>query len=238
MDYVFQFGAVFQHADQLFAGVLMTIKISIVVTILGFLFGVVFAQARIAGPPWLRAVVVVYVEFVRNTPFLVQLLAFAFAVPQLLASLGLILRFRPELTAIAALTANLSAYIAEIVRAGLVSIPVSQIEAAQGLALRPFSIFTRIALPQALASVYPALAGQLVLQMLGSSIVSTIAVQELTAAAGRVQAETFRSFEVYVLVALIYFALAYVFRLGLMTAAHFLLPWRSDVRKNLSGGRR
>lgn len=226
MDYVFQFGAVLQRSDQIVGGLLLTIGLSALAIVFGFLIGTLCAQLRIAGPPGLRRLAGAYVEFIRNTPFLAQLFLVAFGLPQLLATLGVAVRPSPAAAAVVALSLNLGGYAAEIVRAGLLAVPRGQVLAAQALGLVPLTIFLRVQLPQALAKVYPALTGQFVLQMLGSSVVSTIAVQELTGAAGRIQSETFRTFEVYALVTLIYFALAYLFRLAFALVARWLLPWR------------
>lgn len=226
MNYVFQFGAVFQRSDLILSGLMMTIVLSVVAIAAGFLIGVVCAQIRIEGGRVARTLVATYVEGVRNTPFLAQLFLVAFGLPQFVSMLGMPVRPSPFVLAIIALSINLGAYVTEIVRAGLESIPRQQVEAAESLALTPMQIFLRIKLPPALVKVYPALSGQFVLQMLGSSVVSVIAVQELTSAAGRIQSETFRTFETYLVVTAIYFALAFVLRCIFSFLATLAWPWR------------
>lgn len=225
MDYVFQFGVVFQRADMIVSGLLMTIKLSVIATIAGFLLGVVCARARQEGSLVSRGAATAYVEIIRNTPFLAQLYMVAFGLPQLALWFGIHIRPSPYILASVALSINLGAYITEIVRAGLDSIPRSQVEAAESLALKPLQIFLYVKLPPALAKVFPSLTSQFVLQMLGSSVVSVIAVQELTAMAGRIQSETFRTFETYLIVTAIYFALAFALRALLSVFVTTIWPW-------------
>lgn len=235
MNYRLQFGAVFQRMDMIWDRVITTCILALASILAGFLIGVICAWARLEGSRPASALAAVYVEFIRNTPFLAQLFLVAFGLPQFLQMLGIFVRPTPFFLATVALSLNLGAYLCEIVRAGLESIHKSQIEAAAGLALRPHQIFLRVKLPQALDRVYPALTGQFILHILGTSLVSSIAVQELTSMAGRIQAETFRTFETYFLVAVIYFGLAYLLRLILVTIALYLWPWR---RAALGGWRR
>ncbi len=227
MDYVFQFGAVFQRSDLIVSGLLMTIKLSVIATIAGFLIGVLCAKARSEGGRVSRAVAATYVEVIRNTPFLAQLYMVAFGLPQLAMWAGFPIRPSPYILASIALSINLGAYITEIVRAGLDAIPRSQVEAADSLALKPYQVFLYVKLPPALAKVFPSLNSQFVLQMLGSSVVSVIAVQELTAVAGRIQSESFRTFETYLVVTAIYFALAFALRGILSMLAGYIWPWRA-----------
>ena len=95
---------------------------------------------------------------------------------------------------------NVGAYATEIVRAGIESISRGQIEAGLALGLRPLQVFRYVVLFPALSTVYPALTSQFILLMLSSSVVSTISAQELTATANDLQARTFRSFEIYIVV--------------------------------------
>ncbi|NLS01623.1 amino acid ABC transporter permease [Rhizobium sp. P38BS-XIX] len=225
MDYVFQFGAVFQRTDLIVSGLLMTIKLSVIATIAGFLLGVICARATREGSLVSRWLATTYVEIIRNTPFLAQLYMVAFGLPQMALWFGLHIRPSPYILASVALSINLGAYVTEIVRAGLDAIPKAQVEAAESLALTPFQIFLHVKLAPALAKVFPALTSQFVLQMLGSSVVSVIAVQELTAAAGRIQSETFRTFETYLVVTAIYFVLAFVLRSILSLVVRAIWPW-------------
>ena len=132
---------------------------------------------------------------IRNTPLLVQIFLVYFG----LASLGL--KFSAFTVAVAALTINVGAYTAEIMRAGFEAIPRGQIEAAEGLALSRLQIYWHIILLPAVERVYPALTSQFVLLMLASSVCSQISAEELTAVANYIQSDTYRAFETYIIVA-------------------------------------
>ena len=175
----------------------------------GFLVGTVCALARVYGGPVLRRIVGVYVEAIRNTPLLIHIFIVYFG----LSSLGL--KLSAEVSAIVALTVNMGAYTTEIMRAGIQSIQRTQLEAADCLGLTRLQTILHVVLLPAMERVYPALSSQFVLLMLASSITSQISAEELTAAANLVQSDTYRSFEVYVIVAVVYLALSALYRSAL-----------------------
>jgi len=209
VNYQFQFDAVFAAWPLLLKGTWITVQLSLTATLLGLVVAIFCAWGKTGGPGWLRFLINAYIEVIRNTPFLVQLFFFFFALP----SIGL--RWSPYTAALTAMVVNLGAYAAEIVRAGIESIPKGQIEAGKALNLKPWEIFRFVILKPAMEKVYPALTSQFVLLMLATSITSQISVEELTAIAARVQSETFRPFEAYILVALAYLLLSLLMRLGL-----------------------
>jgi polar amino acid transport system permease protein len=106
---------------------------------------------------------------------------------------------------------NLGAYATEIIRAGIESIPHGQIEAGLALNLKRHQVFRYIVLKPALKAIYPALTSQFILLMLSSAVVSAISADDLTSVAANLQSQTFRSFEIYIVVAGIYLALALAF---------------------------
>ena len=120
---------------------------------------------------------------------------------------------------------NLGAYATEIVRAGVQSVPAGQIEVGLALGLKRLQIYRLIVLFPAIKAVFPALASQFILLLLGSSVVSAISANELTAIANTLQSTTFRAFEVYIVVTLMYLAIAVAFR-GLFA----LIYWTVFVR--------
>jgi polar amino acid transport system permease protein len=206
MTYSFQFRDVFAAWEFLLDGLVLTLELSVVTMVLGLLIGMAGAAARVYGAPWLKTLVAIYVETIRNTPLIVQLFLLFFGLP----SAGL--KFDANTAAMIALTINLGAYSIEILRAGLEAIPRSQIEAGQSLGLSGLQIFRYVIIFPALKVMYPALASQFVLLMLATSVVSQISAQDLFHAASIVQSRTFRDFEVYILVAAAYLALALLFR--------------------------
>ncbi len=124
------------------------------------------------GPAWLARLVAVYVELIRNTPFIVQLFFIFFGLP----SLGV--KLTPELASVIAMVVNLGAYAAEIVRAGIEGTARGQFEAARSLAMTEAQVFLRVVLPPSLARVWPAMVSQMIIVMLGSAVCGQIAAQE------------------------------------------------------------
>jgi polar amino acid transport system permease protein len=205
MNYTFQFGPVFQAWPLLLHGTWMTIQLSGLAMLFGLAVAVLCAWGKTSGPAPLRALIQVYIELIRNTPFLVQLFFFFFALP----AVGV--RWSPYTAALVAMTVNLGAYATEIVRAGIESIPRGQIEAGLALNLTRVEIFRFVVLKPALRAIYPALTSQFILLMLASSVVSVISADDLTSVAATLQSETFRSFEIYIVITLIYLALTLCF---------------------------
>lgn len=191
---------------------------------MGFLLGTLCAIARHQRTPILCRLAAIYVEVIRNTPFIVQ----AFLVFFGLSTIGL--RLDASVAAVLALTLNVGAYTCEIMRAGLDSIHRSQIEAAESLGMTKAGIYLHVVLLPAIERVYPSLTSQFVLLMLASSITSQISAEELTGIANVIQGETFRSFEVYVVVGVLYLFLSFVFRLGFWLISRVIFP-----RKRLLG---
>lgn len=208
MHYTFDFIPVLASWDRLLVGAWLTVKLSTLAMVIGFALGTLCAVGRLSSVAWLRTLVGAYVETIRNTPLLVQVFIVYFG----LASMGF--QLSAEVAALITLVINIGAYSTEIMRAGILSIHPGQIEAAECLGMSKPRIFFHVVLLPAVERVYPALSSQFVLLMLASSITSQISVEELTAAANLVQSETFRSFEVYGVIAVLYFALSMLFRAG------------------------
>jgi polar amino acid transport system permease protein len=185
----------------------LTLELSLVTMVVGLVIGMAGAAGRVYGPKWVSGPIAVYVEAIRNTPLIVQLFLIFFGLP----SAGL--KFDADTAAMVALSINLGAYTIEIVRAGLEAIPKSQIEAGQSLGLSNVQIFRYVIIFPALRLMFPALASQFILLMLATSVVSQISAQDLFHTASIVQSRTFRDFEVYIVVAAVYLALALIFRL-------------------------
>ena len=205
MNYTFQFGDVFAAWPLLAKGTWITIQLSMMAMLLGLMVAIVCAWGKTAGPAWLRFIINAYIEVIRNTPFLVQLFFFFFALP----ALGV--RWSPYTAALTAMVVNLGAYATEIIRAGIESIPKGQIEAAMALNLKRWEIFRFVILKPALKAVYPALTSQFILLMLSSAVVSVISADDLTSVAANLQSQSLRSFEIYIVVAVIYLALSLAF---------------------------
>ncbi len=196
------FPAVLSQWPGLLRGAAFTLGLTAVSAVLGVGLGIACGWARAWGPRWLSAAVAVYVELVRNTPFIVQLFFIFFGLP----SLGI--KLTPEAASVLAMVVNLGAYAAEIVRAGIESTPRGLVEAARSLALTPAQVFTRVVLPPALGRVWPAMVGQIVIVMLGSAVCGQISAQELSYAANLIQSRNFRAFEAYIVATAVYLSMA------------------------------
>lgn len=206
MSYTFQFGVIAQYQDVLLAGIWLTIKLSVMSIILGCAGGILFATLRSMDNGIIRILISAYVEIIRNTPFLVQLFIIYFGLP----AIGL--RVGAETAALIGMTINLTAYSTEIIRAGIEAVHKSQIEAGEALGFTRLQIYRHVIILPALAKVYPALCSQFVLMMLASSICSVISTTELSASAAFIESQSYRSFEVYIVVTLIYLGLALCLR--------------------------
>ena len=198
----FDFGAILVDWRLLAKGVVWTIGLTAIATLIGMVVGVACAWARTSGPTWLRWVVGSYVELIRNTPFIVQLFFIFFGLP----AAGL--KLTPETASIIAMVANLGAYSTEIIRAGIEATPKGQIEAAVSLALDKMQVFMRVVLPPALKKVWPSMVSQIIIVMLGSAVCGQISVEELSYAANLLQSRNFRAFEAFIIATLIYLALS------------------------------
>jgi len=197
----------------------MTIQLSFLAMLLGLMVAILCAWGKTSGPAPVRWLINIYIEIIRNTPFLVQLFFFFFALP----AIGV--RWSPYTAALVAMVFYLGAYATEIVRAGIESIAKGQIEAGLALNLSRMEIFRFIILKPALKTIYPALTSQFILLMLASSVVSVISADDLTSVAANLQSQTFRSFEIYIVVTGIYLLLtllfSYVFRLVYQSSLNY-----------------
>jgi len=224
ISYTFDFSFLLDTWPAFLRGAWQTILLAGASIAIGFVVALVCAIIRSGKSKLASGLVGAYVEVIRNTPLLVQIFIVYFGLP----SLGL--RLSAETAAVIALVINTGAYGSEIIRAGIESIAKGQIEAAECLGLNKLQIYWHIVLIPAVERVYPALSSQFVLLMLSSSITSQISAQELTAEANMIQSETFRSFEVYLIVAAVYLALSVLFRVVLWAIGEVAFVRRRKLR--------
>lgn len=206
MSYEFDFASVLEQWPLLLYGAWTTVQLSFLATILGFVLGTLSAIARGSHRRWLRGLVGVYVETVRNTPLLIQSYFLIFG----LSSVGVTMPIM--VGAVLALVINIGAYTCEIIRAGIESIHFGQIEAAECLGLSRTQILWHVVLRPSVERVWPALTSQFVLLMLASSVMSSVGAEELLGVSNRIQSETFRNFEVFIVLWGVYLALSYLMR--------------------------
>ena len=202
MNYTFDFNSVLSRSDELLFGAWLTLVLTVISLVIGVVIAAIGAYQLTNGGRWTRRIWSAYIEIVRNTPLLAQLFLIFFGLP----ALGI--KLNANVAAVVALSFNFAAYAAEIIRAGVDGVPPGQAEAGKALGLKNGQIFFRIILKPALATIYPALAAQCVLVLLGSAIISTISANDLSSSAAVIQSATFRPFEVYFVVTAIYLVMA------------------------------
>jgi polar amino acid transport system permease protein len=206
------FPALWPYWPELLSGLWVTIQLTVMATVGGVALGIFGAALRSGKPSLLSRVWGVYVELIRNTPFVVQLFFIVFGLP----NLGL--KLTAGEAALLAMLINLGAYSTEIIRAGIQVTPKGQWEAGRVLGLTRAQTFIRVVLPPSLKRIYPALVSQCIIVMLGSSVVSQVSYEELTFAANLIQSRTFLSFEVYLVTTMMYLALSIAMRQLLLAA--------------------
>lgn len=218
MRYALQFGDLLPYWHVLLQGLIFTIVLTLVSTIVGIGLGTVCASMRAFGPRWADAIAGTYVELIRNTPFIVQLFFIFFGLPAAGVKLS------ETTAAFLAMVINLGAYSTEIIRAGIQAVPTGHLEAGESLAMSRLQVLRYVVLKQAFQKVYPALSSQIIIVMLGSSVVSQISAEDLTYAANYIQSRNFRAFEVYFVAALFYLVLAIAMRAILRGIGHVIFP--------------
>jgi len=208
VNYKFDFTPVIAGLPDLLWGCLGTLGLAlggmVLATLIG-IGGVVLRQSPVAPIRW---AVMTFVEVVRNTPFLVQIYFIFFALPLV----GV--RLDPTPTAIIALGVNGGAYAIEIIRGGVQAISKGQIEAGMALGMHKMKIFRLIVLKPALRAIFPSLVSQFILLTLTTSIASSISAYELTSVAQRIESDSFKSFEVYGAVTVLYLAMSTAMLMG------------------------
>lgn len=227
MNYQFDFTALLPYWRDFLSGAFVTLQLTVFSVAIGLVIGTLCAVARRSSIGWLRTAIGVYVETIRNTPFIVQIFFIFFGISSIGLSLPILV------AAIFALVINVGAYTAEIVRAGMDSIHPSQIEAAESLGLSKFQIYRDIILMPAIERVYPALSSQFILMMLTTSIASQISAEELTGVANNIQSNTFRSLETYVVIAVLYIGITYLMRLAFYGIGLIAFPRRRRLGTSL-----
>ena len=207
MHYTFNFSGLAPYWEMFLAGALTTLELTLASTVFGLILGILCAIGRRGANRWVSGLCGIYIETVRNTPFLVQIFIFYFG----LSSLGYTMP--AEWAAVITMVINVGAYSAEIIRAGMDAVPPGQIEAAECLGLSRPRIYWHVIMLPAFEKVYPSITSQFVLMMLMSSVTSQISAEELTGVANNVQSITFLSLETYIVVAGLYLVLAVVLKL-------------------------
>jgi len=180
----------------------LTLQITLLSFVLAMFLGLVTALASASRVTLFRALASVYIEAIRNTPVLLQIFIVFFGLP----SLGI--RLDAYTAGVIALGINVGAYLAEVFRAGIQSVPRGQLEAASILGLGRSQIFIEVVLPQAARAVYPAIVNNLIQLLLGTSLLSGIALPELSGTATVINARTLLYVQTFAITLIAYLVLS------------------------------
>jgi His/Glu/Gln/Arg/opine family amino acid ABC transporter permease subunit len=196
LQYTFDWSVLWRYRESLWKGLILTVELSLVALAAAIIIGIIFGTMNSGRNRVLRILAASYVEICRNIPLLVHILFWYVG----LASL----RIPNFWCGVIGLALHSGAYIAEIVRSGIQSVPPGQNEAAISSGLTQTQSMFFIIYPQSLRMVLPSLAGMFSQLIKDSSLASVIAVSELTFQAGKIEGETFRSFEAYLGISVLY----------------------------------
>lgn len=196
---MFDWSVITQNTDLILKGLLITLYYTIVTTVLGLVIGLVIALAQLTSIKTVHWIGRLFVEFFRNVPLLVWLLWSYYALPIFLG-----INISKQLAGILALSLYGAAYYAEILRAGIQSLDKGQTDAARALGMSTSQAMGRIILPQALRRMIPPLAGQTIIQMKNTTLLSVITVPDLLYQAGYISSFTYRPMEVYTAIGVVF----------------------------------
>ncbi len=197
------------------SGVVVTLQLAVLAYAVAMVLGLIAALGQLSKHPVPYTISRLYIEVIRGVPLLVQLLYIAFVLTPALADLTGIRWLRNDIVrATLGLGIGYGAYLAEVYRAGIESIPRGQTEAARSLGMSYWQSMRHIVLPQAVRVILPPLGNDFISMLKDSSLASVISVQELTYSGNLLNARTFRSFQTYNMVALLYLMMTLVGSLG------------------------
>lgn len=206
----------FRVLPLLLEGLRLSILVTVISAIIGIFLGLFIGLGRLSKKSVVKWLASVYVNFIRGTPLLVQLLIIYAGIPQIIMFItGQASPMSPIAAAIAACSLNSAAYVAEIFRAGIQSIDNGQIEAARSLGLSKNQAMAQVILPQAFRRIIPPLGNELITLLKETSILSAIGLEEMMRKGQLYVANTFQPFPVYITVALCYFVIVLLISKGL-----------------------
>ena len=199
-----------EYMSLILDGILISSSLTIISGGLGFIIAFTLAASIYWKVKPLNYLSICWIDFIRNTPLIVQLFFVTFGLP-------LIFQYVWPFWAHAllALTINFTGYFGEILRSGFNSTPNSQLEAAYSLNLNKFTIFRKIVLPHTLIKMFPSLSSQFIFIFLTTGIISEIGVNDLTHAGLYIDSRTFRTFEIFIVLSILYVTLSLLFKTSL-----------------------
>lgn len=223
MDYTFQFGTVLRELPYLLGGAVITLQIAFITFWGGAFIGILGAISKVYGGKFARKVASSYVVFFTNTPALVQIFLLYYALPDAGILLG-------SLTAVLiGLTLNAGAYLTEILRAGVISVRRSEMEAGLTLGMSRLQILRHVMLPHIAKTIFAPLSNFFIWLVLGSSLAALFGVEELTGRAINISTANLRSIETFVVVAAIYVVLTVVASVSLALVGRWVFRVKAKV---------
>jgi len=221
--YTLNYAQVWGHIPYLLAGAWLSAQLAVISFVIGAAIGLTNALIlrHAKGPA--RWPVVAYVTFFINTPLLVQIFFLFFVLPDM----GILLS--PYVAVATGMSLNAGAYLTEIMRAGISSIRRAEIDAGTAMNFSPIQMLWLVVLPHIVKALYPALSNQFIIQVMTTSIAAIFAVEELTGRAYNVNSLTFRSFEVFSIIAVIYVGLTLLCSLALALLGRWLFRVKARI---------
>ena len=198
------FSVLSKYTNYFIEGTKFTIIIALITVLIGTIIGMFLSIMKLSKYKILRIISSIYIECFRGTPILVQLYLVYFAVP---VTVGI--KFNPMMAGIITLSLNSGAYVAEIIRAGILAVDKGQKEAARSLGMSESKAMYLVVLPQAIKNILPALANEFITIIKESSIASIIGVNEIMYNTDTIRGNTFKAFEPLIVAAAIYFVLTF-----------------------------
>lgn len=211
MSKYFDVGYMIQSLPTLLSYIHVTLMITAVSAVLGMLLGSLIAIVRIKKVPVLNQILVVFISFMRGTPFLVQLFLIYFGVPEIMSHLGMNVRNLPGLVFVyAVFTLHIAAYSAEIMRASISAVSQGEKEAAMAIGMTELQSYVRIILPQAFTLSIPPLTNLIIGMLKGTALVFNVGVVDMMRRADLMGGNSQRYLELFVDAAIIYAVLIFI----------------------------
>ena len=210
IQYYFDWSVIWRSWDKFAAALGLGLGLAVISLLAGSILGLACAMARVYGPRWLSWPVWLYVEFIRNTPLLLLVFFVYFGLPELDISF-----LDKTQSFILTLTLYAGAYMTEVFRAGLASVPKQYMEAAKAIGMRPWQRQRYVVLPVMTRIVLPTFGNNLISLFKDTSLAAAIAIPELTFVARQINANTFRVMESWLTASALYLVTCYIIASGL-----------------------
>jgi polar amino acid transport system permease protein len=223
LSYTLQYGQVWGYVPYLLAGAVLTLQLAGIAFLVGALIGLACASILSFGPRPARLAVRAYVTFFLNTPLLVQVFFIFFVLPEA----GILLS--PFAACAIGMSLNAGAYMTEIERAGFASLRRAELDAAETLGFTLVQTIWFVIVPHIVRALFPPLSNQFIIQIMTTSLAAIFAVEELTGRAYNINAQTFRTLEVFSILAVIYVVLTILASAVLVLAGRRLFRVRASV---------